>query len=587
MAKRVVWGALAFIAVIALWRWQSTDYFENERVLVSDAYAYYPYLPAAFVYGDLRLRQLDTIPELVRHKYWVHSGINGSYLPKMTMGVALCQTPAFLIALGLNSALSDEKIHGWEPIFQAAMAVNGLLWLLFGIWFLIAYLGTRYRPTVAIFTALSLYFGTNLLYYSIEANAISHTYTFALLSITLWLSTSPTLGGAWRWPLFGLLAGLVVLIRPVNILLLLWPAFEVWRCHPELGRNWRQWVRPLTTVAITALLVQLPQLAYWKLCTGQWIYYSYGKEGFFFNNPQIAQGLFSFRNGLLIYVPLLWLALAGWWLMAHRVLWLLVTGCFFYVVFSWWCWYYGDSFGIRAVIEWYPLAALPLAAAFEKAFERRITTVAVALFVLACVGFSLRSALFYSQGILSGSRMTKAAFIEIFTHWEAAHYLDNAGVFIDPDLTRLKAGLPERTVRDTVVLQPLGCLELAPGGIELKAPDSYSETMAIQGKGIETVSDKVIAIRASVDIRASKNTDAMLVSQWRRGEQVFDFRYRQLQFAAEAKEPDEVVSFYVEKPLYMADSAVLEVFVWMRRGSGFIRVNSLCAEWWNCPYVEP
>lgn len=37
-----------------------------------------------------------------------------------------------------------------------------------------------------------------------------------------------------------------------------------------------------------------------------------------------------------------------------------------YIVFSWWCWWYGGSFSARALIENYALLSFPLAATVEK-----------------------------------------------------------------------------------------------------------------------------------------------------------------------------------------------------------------------------
>jgi hypothetical protein len=45
-----------------------------------------------------------------------------------------------------------------------------------------------------------------------------------------------------------------------------------------------------------------------------------------------------------------------------------------YIVSSWWCWWYGGSFGLRAFIDMYALWAFPLAVMMEKilAFKNTI-----------------------------------------------------------------------------------------------------------------------------------------------------------------------------------------------------------------------
>jgi hypothetical protein len=96
-------------------------------------------------------------------------------------------------------------------------------------------------------------------------------------------------------------------------------------------------------------------------------YYSYGDEGFFFTNPQIINGLFSYRKGWLIYTPLMIFALLGILTLARRkfqqffIPVLIFTVANIYVVYSWWCWWYGGSFGSRPMIDSYPLMAVALA----------------------------------------------------------------------------------------------------------------------------------------------------------------------------------------------------------------------------------
>ena len=59
-------------------------------------------------------------------------------------------------------------------------------------------------------------------------------------------------------------------------------------------------------MALMVVLVWVPQMIYWNEMTGHWLYFSYGSdERFFFGDPAIIKGLFSYRKGLFIYTPLL------------------------------------------------------------------------------------------------------------------------------------------------------------------------------------------------------------------------------------------------------------------------------------------
>jgi hypothetical protein len=120
------------------------------------------------------------------------------------------------------------------------------------------------------------------------------------------------------------------------------------------------------------LIVWIPQLIYWKAVTGDWFYYSYGEsESFFFQHPRVLETLFSFRKGIFIYSPLMALSFLGLFFLRKRLpdfkwaIWLF-TILNIYIVSSWWCWWYGGSFGLRAYIDMYALWAFPLAVIMEK-----------------------------------------------------------------------------------------------------------------------------------------------------------------------------------------------------------------------------
>ena len=107
------------------------------------------------------------------------------------------------------------------------------------------------------------------------------------------------------------------------------------------------------------------------MITGHWFFYSYINESFFFTKPRIFETLISFRKGLFIYTPLMFVAFIGLFFIKKRLpqlssaIWLF-TIVNIYVVSSWWCWWYGGSFGLRAYIEMFALWSIPLAIIIEK-----------------------------------------------------------------------------------------------------------------------------------------------------------------------------------------------------------------------------
>jgi len=122
----------------------------------------------------------------------------------------------------------------------------------------------------------------------------------------------------------------------------------------------------IVLIIFSAFLVWLPQLIYWKIATGHFIYYSYNNERFYFTQPRIIEGLFSFRKGWLLYTPMMLFAFAGLFLLKDELkkiqtgIWLFIL-LNIYITFSWWCWWYGGAFGMRSMIDSYAIMALPLA----------------------------------------------------------------------------------------------------------------------------------------------------------------------------------------------------------------------------------
>lgn len=160
----------------------------------------------------------------------------------------------------------------------------------------------------------------------------------------------------------GLLYGLMILIRPTMILTLVFPLFykvnSVNTLMSRLGLIKDHYLKILA-IAIAAFLVFIPQLIYWKIATGDFVYYSYSHEGFFFDDPQLINFLFSFRKGWLLYTPIISVALIGLVIMFYKknnlaTALFLPVSIYLYVSSCWWVWWFGGSFGCRTMIDTYP-----------------------------------------------------------------------------------------------------------------------------------------------------------------------------------------------------------------------------------------
>jgi len=263
---------------------------------------------------------------------------------------------------------------------------------------------------------------TNLMYYVISEPGMTHVYNFGLISAFIYFSLKwvekPELKNTI---IFGLLAGIIVLIRPVNILVGLFPALIGITSFKQLGYriiyNWKM----ILVAGIAAILVLVPQMLYWKMQTGQLLFNSYMDQGkFYFIQPQIINGLFSFRKGWLIYTPVMIFGLAGFiWLRKRSPELFLPTLVFvivnIYVVYSWWCWWYGGCYGSRPMIDMYGIMALPLAAFIAKILKSKIwLQAAVAIVFVGLIWLNQFQMKQYRTSLLHWDSMTKESYFGIF-----------------------------------------------------------------------------------------------------------------------------------------------------------------------------
>ena len=395
----------------------------RNQVLSYDVAGYYAYLPMLFVERDLRLEKTwkyDMIQLVGVHE---HPVSGGRHL-KFTAGMAYLYAPFFAAAHAYTLATNPEEAHGFSLPYRFGIGLAGVVYPLVGLVFLRRFL-RHYVPDAAIsWTLFALFLGTNLFYYSSFRGAMSHGATFMLgaamlYQADLWRRREQV----WRLGVLGVLAGLIVLIRPVNVLIPL----AVAAMFTMDGRLPKGLLTPksLAVALGLAVVVGIPQLLYWKASTGHWIVWTYGAERFFWSQPAWIQGLFSWRKGWLLYTPMVAFILLGFWGLARKKpAWALIAGLYLiataYVTFSWWAWWYGGSFGSRPMIDAYALLALPLAVYVQRMLEeapgwiRRLSLGTVC----ALVALNLVQTYHYTAGFLHHDSMTRHAYVYVLTHWD-------------------------------------------------------------------------------------------------------------------------------------------------------------------------
>ena len=363
-------GLILILVIITNFR--HSRYNSPDRVIEWDVKSYYAWLPAVFIYKDLSLEfrrdNIEKFGELI----WPVETPEGRHAIVTTMGMALLYSP-FFAAAHLAANLFDFEADGYSRPYRFALTFGALFYLWAGMIFLKRILRRFHGDHIVAATIVAVVLGTNLFYYSTYEAAMTHVYSFALIAgfilITIRFYEVPSLRLIYA---AGLLAGLITLVRPVNIIVLV--PFFLWgikgsgdlRERLLFFRDRYIWV---LLMAGFFVLVWVPQFIYWRWVSGSFFYFSYGELGgrFFFGNPQVFNILFSIKKGWLVYTPLMIFSIAGIILMIVRrsgmaLAIALFTGLNIYILSSWWNWWYGGGFGLRSFVDCYALLAIPFAA---------------------------------------------------------------------------------------------------------------------------------------------------------------------------------------------------------------------------------
>jgi hypothetical protein len=350
----------------------------------SDAEGYYLYLPALIVNDGFEDFEVRT-----KAQFKPFEGTNKTFT-KYTCGVAIMQAPFFLSAHALTLA-TGGKADGYSDYYIRALQLAGLFYGFLGLLLLKKILARHFSPVVVMMTVVGFFLGTNLFHYILQEPGMSHVYSFFLFGLFVWLT--PRFYERPGWKIFGgmgLLAGFIVLIRPTNILLLLYLLLfrvKTWEDIKARLQFFKKHLWPLLLAPVASFLAFVPQFLYWKHISGDWLIYSYGEEGFNWLEPRIDMVLFHIKNGWLLFSPMAGLAivgcLAGMWKNRFNIapvflIWLLLL----YITSCWWCWWFGGAFGHRQFVEFYVVLAIPYAWLFTQVLESKVLVLKVFLVAL-------------------------------------------------------------------------------------------------------------------------------------------------------------------------------------------------------------
>ncbi|XZF13165.1 hypothetical protein ACTHGU_15365 [Chitinophagaceae bacterium MMS25-I14] len=352
----------------------AADTHKPLKVTTWDAFGYYVYLPSIFIYHDYK--KLDWLTEADK-KYQVTGGDgwqaekldNGNYTFKYLGGVAILEMP-FFFAGDFVARHSDYAPDGFSPPYQYALGFGVIFYCLLATLLLRKILLLYFKDTVVALTLLLICLATNFIQYAAVDNAQSHVYIFLLYTIVLFTTIRWHQHPKVIWAILtGYVIGLATMSRPTEAVMLFVPLLWNTQNKEASSGKWKQVKQHKNHIlfaALGGLLGVLPQLIYWKLSTGSFLYDVGSKWEFL--NPHFRV-LFGWEKGWFIYTPITVFFIIGMFFVKKfpfRKSVLVFCLLNIWIIIAWDDWRYGGSYATRALVQSYPVFALPFAAFIDK-----------------------------------------------------------------------------------------------------------------------------------------------------------------------------------------------------------------------------
>lgn len=346
--------------------------------------------------------------------------------------------PVHCAMLTLQRLGAKVKPDGFSRPYIITLVLATALYGFLGLYLSFRFACLYTEECWAFLATLGIWFASSLPVYMYFNPSWSHAHSVFVVAAFLWYWHRTRQGRTLtQWVILGLISGLVLDVHYANIAVLLVPLLEslggywrAWRAPP--GHDWRALSRLFAAnllYSCATLIALLPTLITRQIIFGNPLNFGYSEVGGFrWESPHLSSALFSSDHGLLLWTPILILAVAGLFLLPKRNR---TVAAYFITVFVALCYLIGgdptwdglSSFGNRYFISLTPLFILGLAvslsefAKWVKGARRAMVTASsvTALFILWNLAFIFQWGMHMIpvRGPISWKQMVRNQFLAV------------------------------------------------------------------------------------------------------------------------------------------------------------------------------
>lgn len=265
----------------------------------------------------------------------------------------------WLPSMFLMSLFSNDR---FSLIYEIGPGLTGIICILLGLTVIEKYLSRHFSKQATFWTILTLFFGSNVFYYTAFEPALSHQPSFLIIALLIFLA----LDKDKKVNLFvvGLLSGLLANIRIGDMVLLI-PILPAIKNHRF----------KLAYFVLGFSIAILPQLTNQAIQYHNILNNSYvdGVMGYWrFIPADIISTLFSLKRGLFTWTPVLILGIYG--LIKNKNVIILITLALVWLMISFWSGGLSAGFGLGLMFSAIPYFSIGIAYVYNSLHIKKVKT---------------------------------------------------------------------------------------------------------------------------------------------------------------------------------------------------------------------